>query len=128
MNPDSLVKKRRIRVQVVRSTGLRLADWQASAELIGAANRIFATQEFRMMLDVLRTESPANYGLPPTGVTSDDRVAHACKIEGYMMALNNLEAMCVPVKGETIVEATFQPEPTPEEVLKQYPEPKKRAK
>lgn len=117
-----MTPRRRIRVEVIRSTGLRLQDWQLSPELVSAANRVFNTTEFRMMLDCLRTECPANYGLPATGVTADDRVAHACKIEGYMMALNNLEAMCNQIKGETVIEATFEPEPTPLDVLKKFPE------
>lgn len=54
----------------------------------------------------------------------EDRVAHASRIEGYMKALNNLEAMCQESKGETMIEATFEPEPTPDSVLNMWEEPK----
>lgn len=100
----------RLQVRILYSTEIRLEQWQRSAELVAQARRIFALPEFRAMLDCLRTESPANYSLPLTGVTREDRETHALHIEGYNLALNNLEAMARLNEKGPALEATFEPE------------------
>lgn len=105
-------RKPKIQVEVVRSTEIRLVQWKASPELVGQARRIFALQEFRAMLDCVRTESPSNYSLPLTGVSADDRVTHALHIEGYNLCLNNLEALCKFEKEAPAFDAEFKPENT----------------
>lgn len=116
--PKFLTGKSKTIVRVLNSTEIRLETWQSAPELVTQARRVFAMPEFRAMLDVLRTESPSNYGFPSRpGLSSDDRVAHACKIEGYNLCLNNLEALARLETAKGMLEATFEPEQAPASVL-----------
>lgn len=110
-------KKQKIAVQSVLTTEIRLEQWRSSPELVVAAQRLRKDPTFRAIMDVLRTESPANYGLPVTGVSPEDRCHHASKIEGYNLALNNLEAMFRFNQSLTPLEATFEAEEQPSEAI-----------
>lgn len=103
--------KRTVVIEHLPSTELRLSDWQASTELVVSAQKLKRDPAFRTMLDVLRNESPANFALPITGMTADDRIAHASRIEGYNLALNNIDAMAHLNNTREPLEATFEPEP-----------------
>jgi hypothetical protein len=63
---------------------------------------------FKTMLDVLRTESPVNLGLPKLGVQPTDRIVHQAQVEGYHLCLNNIEAMTTKGPESQTVEATFE--------------------
>lgn len=104
-------RRPRVTVRVVPSTRLRLTDLTSSPDAVKAAQRIFASPEFQLMLAVLRNESPVNYGIASLAATHDDHIAHAHRCAGYHLCINNLESMAdyVPVRGS--VEATFSPEP-----------------
>jgi hypothetical protein len=105
-------EKERIQIRIVRSTELRLEEWRRDPALVSYAMGLFRDPRFHLLLDVLKTEAPSNYGLPSIGVTSDDRLAYASKIEGYHLALNNLESMTRLLEGAKHIEATFEPEQT----------------
>jgi len=90
---------------------LRLYEWRRSPKLVTEARRVFELESFRIMLDVLKNENPANLVLP-LGSTPADRSAIQCRAEGYAMALANLEAMCNPAETMEPLEATFEPEQT----------------
>lgn len=108
-------KPPRIEVKVMPSTAMKLTDWRMSPELVRYAKRLMDDPQFQILLSVLRNESPSNYGVP-YGATHDDRIAHACKAEGYHLALNNLEALAEEEKKPIHIEATFAPEPPREHV------------
>lgn len=96
-------------IVVVRSTQMRLADWTRDPQLARTAYDLLQRPEVQTMLAILRNESPSSYGLP-LGASHDDRIAHACRAEGYAMALNNLEAMAQLAAKSDYVETTFAPE------------------
>ena len=102
--------KERVQLRVLHSTSMRLEQWQNSPELVDYAKRLFQTPQFLTMMDILRNESPASFGLA-LGSSHDDHVAHAYKGEGYNLALNNLEALATQVQQYDMPEATFAPEP-----------------
>lgn len=102
-------RKSRIQVKVIHSTTIRLKDWRSSKELVGYAQKLFATPEFQTLLGALRNEAPSNFGL--SGGTHDDHIAHAYRGEGYNLALNNLESLASMEDHAEPLEATFAPEP-----------------
>lgn len=104
-------KKRKAVIQLLPATELRLKDWQASEMLVNDMNQLRLSPVFRTMLEVLRNESPVNLGLPITGVSIDDRISHACRIEGYQMCLNTIDAMGKFKVNGGQLEPTFEPEP-----------------
>lgn len=110
---DMRLFKKRIRIQVVRSTALRVEDWRQSPELVTYAAKLLNTPEFRTLLDVLRNESPANFGFPVTGVSAEDRITYAGRIEGYNQAMNLIESLGTPGIQRARLEATFEPETQP---------------
>lgn len=89
-----------------------LEDWQKDESLVSLAADVLADPRTAQMLSVLRAESPANYGLPPLGVSFEDRASFQARIEGYHLCLNNFEALgklsVVPTESEPTFEA---PEP-----------------
>ncbi len=98
-----------VRIKVIHSTSMRLEQWCSSKELVGYAQKLFATPQFQTLLGVLRNETPSNMGL--SGGTHDDHIAHAYRGEGYNLALNNLEALATMIEQPQHIEATFEPEP-----------------
>lgn len=93
------------------SLGLGLRQWQSDEKLVIMARDIHADRRFQAMLDVNRTESPANW---IDGNTSPERALG--RIEGYQMCLNNFEAMTKRAETPEHLEATFEaPEPINEE-------------
>lgn len=102
---------------LVRSTSLRLDEWRRDPSLVKRMIKLQESQTFAAMVAVLRNESPMNY-MPPTGANHDDRIAHACRAEGYQLALNNIEALAQFQKPAEVIESEFKPEfqYTPEKV------------
>lgn len=96
-------------IVVLRSTSLRLADWQRDPSLVKQAYGLQQSALFTAMIAVLRNESPMNWGLP-LAATNDDRVAHANQAAGYQLALNNLEAMAALIKPADHIVSEFKPE------------------
>lgn len=110
----------RIRIVTRSSRQLTLAEWQASEFLVSDAKRLLADPTMRVALDVLRNESPVNYGLPELGVQPTDRIVHQAKTEGYQLCLNNLEALGILKVESRPVEATFE---APEDEPRQFDQP-----
>lgn len=86
---------------------LTLAEWQSSESLVAEGQRLLADHGLRLALDMLRHESPVNYGLPVLGVAATDRIVHQARTDGYHLCLNNLEALGTLNLAEQPVEATF---------------------
>lgn len=104
---------RRIRIETVRSTDLTLEVWRRSPELVDAAMKLSNDPNFRLLMDMLRNESPVNYGLPQLGVQPTDRIAHQSKVEGYHLVLNNIEAAQRLENTSAPIEAVFEnPDPS----------------
>ncbi len=101
-------RKQRIVIQTVRSTDLTLDEYRRSPELVNAALKVWNDPNFLLIWDVLKNESPVNQGFPVIGVQATDRVAHQSKIEGYHLALNNLEALKTLDEQSIPLEATFE--------------------
>ena len=103
--PDILV---RYRSRVVK---LSLEEFQKNEQLVTEAMKLAAIPIWRVMMDVMRNECPAfNIGFKLEGTLITDRAALQTQTEGYMMAINNLEAMSSPLIESEQVEATFAPE------------------
>lgn len=81
---------------------LMLGQFRQRPDLVKEAQRIQSDPHFRLMLEVLANESPANY-LSPNG--NADRMLG--QIEGYGMALNNLAAMATLPGEQVTLESTF---------------------
>ena len=89
---------------------LTLSQFQSNEMLVTEAMKLASTPIWRVMMAVMRNESPAEWKLPQVGTQITDRAALQSQTEGYMMAINNLEAMSTPQVEEVQVEATFAPE------------------
>lgn len=87
---------------------LTLDEWRADEMMAGAAGKVLNDPTMRLMVQVLYNSSPAWEVL--TLARPEDRVAQQCKIEGYTMALANLEALAKHQKMTMPVEATWEPE------------------
>jgi len=103
-------------IEVVRrsSVKLRLAEWRSDPNLVNDAARIVGSESFQCMLDVLKNESPANLCLP-LDATMEARSNLQCRIEGYAMALANIEAMAKVQKQYDTLVPEFAPEEPPEQ-------------
>ncbi len=71
---------------------LTLERWQGSDQLTAEMARIASEPIWRAFVQMMRNESPSELKLPQLGTPRDDRAALQAQIEGYMMAMNNLEA------------------------------------
>lgn len=89
---------------------LTLAEWQKNELLVTGMMKISTEPVWRAMMQVMRNECPSELKLPQVGTLITDRAALQAQTEGYMMALNNLEAMgSVQIPNEGPIEATFAP-------------------
>jgi hypothetical protein len=99
------------RVEILKrdASKLRLSEFQADEALTSKAGVALADQYVSLMMQVARNESPALYCLR-IDATVEERAAYQSKIEGYNMALANLEAMAVHRKFVQTGEPTFESE------------------
>lgn len=102
--PDSL---ERFRSEPLKLT---LTQWQENEQLVTAMMDIARQPVWRAMMQVMRTECPAELKLPQVGTAITDRAALQAQTEGYMMAINNLEAMSTVHEEQKEPLATFEPE------------------
>jgi hypothetical protein len=105
-------RERKLEIIRVESSRVRLHEFRSDKGLVGVAQKVLADSNVRLMLDVLRNESPANWGLPQT-FTSEQRAAVQAMIQGYQMAINNLEAMAAFKKPVELEQPDFAPEEPP---------------
>lgn len=89
---------------------LTLEQWQKSEQLVSEMAKISEIPIWRAMMQMMRNECPSGIKLPQRGALVTDRVALQCHIEGYRMALNNLEAVSSIAIMDEPPEATFGPE------------------
>src|SRR3974390_359860 len=99
MNPIQKFFQRKspeVKVIVIRRepSELRVAEWRASVTLCGTARNMLANGDFRLMLQTVENDNPANYALR-TDVTIEERAIHQARCEGYLAALSNLRSLAV---------------------------------
>ena len=102
------MKKNTLRRRILNPRDLRIEDWQANDNLVSKAAAVVSLPDFKLMLSVLRTESPSNYGLPQLGVSAEDRAAWQARTEGYHACLNNIEALAELKRQRTYIEPTYE--------------------
>lgn len=91
------------------STKLRLSEWQADENLTNSAGKVLVDPVFQMMVQVAKNESPSLMALT-IDCPLETRALHQARIEGYNMALRNIDAMAShkPLPSELV--ATFEDE------------------
>ena len=102
--------KKQKRIEVVRreSTVLRLAEWRTQPELVAMADAVWRNADFRLMLQVVQTESPGNFAVLSGDL--ETRALHQARSEGYNLALAHLKALRVSVDKVQELEATYEAE------------------
>lgn len=102
--------KRKTHVNIIQreSSKIRLHEFRSDKGLVGVAQKVHADPNFRLLLDVLRNEHPSHWGLPRMA-TMEQRAGVQGIVEGYNLALSNLEAMAVFRKTVELDEPTFEP-------------------
>lgn len=103
----SFFQRRRAPIRVApvmrEANSISLQEWRTNDSLIVEAQRLFQSNTFLAMVQVLKNESPLNYAVTETAERA------LGKIEGYQLCLNNLEAFPIPVVPQQHVESTFEP-------------------
>lgn len=85
---------------------LRMHEWRSDEALANLAHKVLWSPEFRQMLDVVERECPSNMFL--VGASTQARAEAQCRIEGYLMALTNLEKLGIFEKPTEPIESTFE--------------------
>lgn len=96
------------KVTVVRTDAadLTLEAWRANEQMVADFNRFGNQLVYRAMLQTLRNESPLHFFDEAPG--PDAKIRRLGIIEGYQLALNNLEALGVLAQESKMPEATFE--------------------
>ena len=79
-----------------------LSPWQSNPEYVAQARRVISDPWYRRMVAYLRVT-----GYPTSALfnaTTEERAAHQCRVEGYFMALNDLEILGTPRDVKTVHE------------------------
>lgn len=84
---------------------LTIDQWKTNKEYVLLAQKTLAEPNVRLLLDVLRNSSPANEVLMERDLGV--RAIKQAQIEGYMMALNNLESLGVFEQPRPEIESEF---------------------
>lgn len=84
-----------VRVITRDVTRLRMAEWRADPKLCAALASALNSDHMKLAVQVLHNENVAGYVLNPVGTAMEDRAMQQARIEGYTMALRNLEALAV---------------------------------
>lgn len=83
--------------------------------LVGTAQKVLNSAEFKLMLVTLRNESPSSYVFSK-GASRDDRAALQARTEGYQICINNLLAMGRLQERHPMPQPSFEPEEIDERV------------
>lgn len=83
-----------------------LEEWRKNEQLVAEMAHIARQPVFQAMMQTLRTENPVNY--VSTTAQPHDSIKHLGQIEGYQMALNNIEALGKLAKQQEPLVATFE--------------------
>jgi len=104
-------KKKPVTFRSSKPLNITIAEWQSNKQLVEAMKKISEQPVWWAFTDMLRNSSPAVVFSFEMGATNVDRAAFQAKIEGYQLALNNIEAACAfPVPEISPSESTFDPE------------------
>ena len=87
---------------------LTLNEWRADETMANAAQKVLNGATVRLILQVLYNSSPAWEVLQGADIVT--RAVQQARIEGYTMALANMEAMGIHQKIADPIEATWEPE------------------
>lgn len=93
--------------------------WKTNKEHVTLAQKTLSEPSVRILLDVVRNSSPANEVMIERDLGV--RACQQAKIEGYMMALNNLEALGIFEQPREELESEFIDEARLEEQLQSQP-------
>jgi len=104
----SPVQERKIEVVRRESTSLRLDEWRSQPELVALADAVWRNHDFRLMLQVVQTESPGNFAVLSGDL--ETRALHQARSEGYNLALAHLKALRISVNTVPELEATYEAE------------------
>lgn len=84
---------------------LTIDEWKTNKDYVTLAQKTLADTNVRLILDVLRNSSPANEVMMERDLGV--RAVKQAQIEGYMMALNNLESLAVFEQPRPELESEF---------------------
>lgn len=87
---------------------LTLSEFRSDKNMAAMAEKVLGNQNFRLMIQVLYNSSPAWEVM--TAARADERIVQQARIEGYTMALANLESMSKHEPMRQPLEATWEPE------------------
>lgn len=110
MNLFGLFKKPKVEYRVIPRDiqRMKLDEWRQTPHCVNLAKKFLNDPEFRMLLDVVKNEHPGRYALSSES-TLEERAIMQAKTEGFMLALNRLEATAEPFKLQPQIEATYEP-------------------
>jgi hypothetical protein len=99
-------------VMLVREpTTLRVHEWRADRQLVSSAGKLFTNPDFRLMLQVVENDHPANVVLPAEQ-SIEMRAIFQARAEGYTMCMANLRALAKYEAPLVPLEEEFAPEST----------------
>jgi hypothetical protein len=96
-----------VKIIAADSPDLRLTTWRENEPLVAEWAQIVKLPIFRVMLQTLKNESPLHYGEEKPG--ADGKILRLGTIEGYQLALNNLESLATLAQQQKPLVATFEP-------------------
>jgi len=108
MNPFKRKTSARVVLLSREPFKLTVSEWRADQNMSAIAQKVLTDQNFRLMIQVLYNSSPAWEVM--INASTEQRAIQQARIEGYTMALANLEAMAVHEKIHVPVEATWEPD------------------
>ncbi len=98
-------------IRTVIANDLTVSQWRNIPALVTETQKILANPSFKAMLEVLKNDAPHNYGMATAGAQPMEYAKKLGENDGYLICLNNLEAMAKPLEKNEMPEATFeQPE------------------
>ena len=98
-----------VRLKTVVANSLTVSKWREVPMLVTESQKLLSNPHMIGMLDVLRNDAPHNYGMITKGAQPMEYAERVGMIQGYLMCLNNLEALALPLEKHEMPEATFEP-------------------
>ncbi len=96
-------------IRTVVANDLTVKGWREIPALVTASQSLLANPNLKAMVEVLRNDAPHNYGMASKGAQPMEYAERVGLIQGYLMCINNLEAMAKPLEKNEMPEATFEP-------------------
>jgi hypothetical protein len=101
-----LLPRERVRLVRVDSPDLSLETWRASEQLVSEWGKVESQPIYRAFVQTMRNEAPVN--TMAEAPTADEKIRRLGVIEGYQLALNNLEAFGKLSQRTEMPESTFE--------------------